>query len=53
MAPVNPQTVRHHPLPKCLDTNAKAMTLSQLLRSQRWTKIHVVFTNQRQNRLSE
>jgi hypothetical protein len=45
--------VRHHPLTECLDTDAQAMSLDQLLHHERRTEIRIVFADQGQHRVAK
>jgi hypothetical protein len=53
VAAIDPQSVRHHPLPQGLNANPQPMTLRQLLRRERGAEIHEVFGDPSQGPFAE
>src|SRR5580700_6247397 len=53
VAAVDPQPLRHHPLPQCLDADPQTVTCAQFFRRQRRSEIDVMFAHQAQQRGAE
>jgi hypothetical protein len=50
VAAIDPQPVRHHPLPQCLDADPQTVTCNQFFRRQCGSEVDVMFANQAQHR---